>query len=80
MKALKSALAVAGVTTAAIFAFATPAFAGGGGGGDDDGFNQSSHHNYGFLDGTQVGIPIDLDVDISCNAIGILGFASSYCD
>ncbi|GLY94484.1 hypothetical protein [Actinoplanes sp. NBRC 103695] len=93
MKALKSALAVAGVTAAALFAFTAPAYAGGHGGGhdggysnghghdgDDDGFSQDSDDNYGFLNGTQVGIPIDLDLDISCNAIAILGAASSHCD
>lgn len=75
MKALKSALAVAGVTTAAVFAFATPAFAGGG-----DDIDQDTKGNFGALNGNQLALPIELNLDISCNAIAVIGLASSYCD
>lgn len=39
--------------------------------------HQASGPNYGILNGTQVNAPIDLGLDISGVALGLLGFANA---
>lgn len=38
---------------------------------------QTTGTNYGILNGTQIAVPIDLDLDVSHNALGILGLANT---
>ncbi len=40
-----------------------------------DNFSQQSGPNYGILNGLQIGAPIDLGLDVSHNALGLLGLA-----
>jgi hypothetical protein len=73
MKTLKSALAVAGVTVAAVFAFASPAMA-----GDHD--DQWTSHNYGALNGNQLDLTNQLGINVCGLSVAVLGFANSNAD
>lgn len=42
--------------------------------------HQSTGANYGLLNGTQIYAPIDLGLDFTGNAVGILGAAHSFAD
>lgn len=71
MKSLKSVLAIAGVTTAAVFAFASPAMAG----GDDDNIYQGSDDSYGFLTGNNIAVPITNQFNVLCGVgLGVFGY------
>lgn len=66
-------LAAAALTAGALLA--TPSAAAAATGADCHRVHQQSGHNIGLLNGTQVYAPIDLGLDLSHNALGILGLA-----
>lgn len=39
--------------------------------------HQQSGNGYGILNNTQINLPVDLDLDITDNALGILGLAQA---
>lgn len=47
---------------------------------DDRQISQRTGDNFGILNGNQIAVPIDLGLDLSHNALGLLGNAASHDD
>jgi hypothetical protein len=78
MRTAGKILAAAALTAGALVASACPASAAPAAHCYD--INQSSGANYGILNGTNIAVPIAADVDITRNALAILGLAGASGD